>query len=71
MGVRNQACRCLTLGQHFLKNDPVPGGRMDKSRAGLIQPALDPGNGLIKGQGVFKDAGIGADADESMNDGPA
>jgi hypothetical protein len=66
-----QVCRGLAFGQHFLKNDPMLAGRLNETCAGLIQPALDSRNGLIKGQGVFKDPGISAYADESINDGPA
>jgi len=71
MRVRYQVGDGLTFDQHFLKNDPVPGGRMNEAGAGLIQPALYTREGLIERQGVLKDPRIRADADERAKDGPA
>jgi len=66
-----KVCDGLAFDQHFLKDDPVPFGRVNDACAGLIQPALHTRERLIERQGVLKDARICADADERTKDGPA
>ena len=56
--IGHKVCDGLALDQHFLKDDPVPVGRMNNARAGLIQPALHTGERLIERQRVLKDARI-------------
>ncbi len=45
--IRHQIADGLTARQHLLKDNPVPFGRLDHSRAGLVQPTLYPGNCLV------------------------
>lgn len=71
VGVRNQVGCCLSSGEHLLQNLPVAARRPDDARAGLIQPALDTGNGLIERQGMIKNPRIGADPDVGRQNGPA
>lgn len=62
--IRYQVSGRLTGRQHLPKDDPVPLGRLDYSRAGLVQPALYPFKRLAQRQGVLEDPWIGPYANE-------
>jgi len=64
MGIRDQVRRRLAFSQQLPKNNPMPLGRADDSRAGLIQPALDIITSLIQRQGAFIYSGISAYPDK-------
>lgn len=70
MGVGDKIGDGLPLKQHFLKKGPVLLCWMNEPCARLVNPTLHPGEGLIKGQRVFKDARVGADADKRSKDSP-
>ena len=61
----------LTFAEHLLEDLPMPFGRVHNSCAWLSQPTLNPGRGLIKGERLLENAGVGADAYERRQDRPA
>jgi hypothetical protein len=69
--VRDKIRSSLPLKQHLAEHSPVPFARMHDPHAWLVQPTVNAGDRLIEGQGMLKDVGVGADADERAKDGPA
>jgi hypothetical protein len=69
-GKGREVCVCyqvadgLTTGQHLLEDTPMPLGRLDHSRTGLLQPTLYSGKCLAQREGVLENPGIGSYTNE-------
>jgi|GEM_PF-3584617 len=69
--VCNQVSDSLPFLEHQLKYIPMFFGRSNDSRTWLVQPAMYTGEGLVKGERMFKNARIGSYPNECGQNRPA